>query len=192
VKKIACLLGGPRQNGNSQQITRKIVAAAEALGATAEFFPLYELNYSGCVACMACKTTAEECVLRDDLTEVLRAVREADILIVASPVYFAHITGPLKSALDRMYSLMAPTYLSGGPISRLAPGKQCVIVLTQGAPDADAFAGVFPTLAQFLGPDWFGYQMHQIRGVGLGLPGAAAEDAALMAQAEELGKRLME
>jgi len=191
MKKIACLLGSPRQNGNSQLIARKITETAEALGATAEFFPLYELNYDGCIACMACKKTSEECVLRDDLTAVLRAIREADILIVASPVYFAHITGPLKSALDRMYSLMAPTYLSGGPISRLAPGKQCAIVLTQGAPDLDAFANVFPTLAQFLGPDWFGYQMHLVRGAGLGVPGVAAEHADLMQQAEELGRKLM-
>ena len=192
MKKIACLLGSPRQNGNSQLIAHKIAEAAQALGATAEFFPLYKLNYSGCVACMACKKTSEECVLRDDLTEVLRAIREADILIVASPVYFAHITGPLKSALDRLYSLMAPTYLSGGPISRLAPGKQCAIVLTQGAADPEAFANIFPTLAQFLGPDWFGYQMHLIRGLGLGVPGIAAEDEALMQQAEELGRKLME
>jgi multimeric flavodoxin WrbA len=149
------------------------------------------MAYSGCIACMGCKKTSEECVLRDDLTDALRAMREADILIIASPVYFGQITGPLKCAMDRMYSHMAPTYLSGGPISRLAPGKHCLIVLTQGAPDPNAFADVFPGLAHFLGPDWFGYHMHLLRAVGMAAPGAAAEDAELMAQAEALAQELV-
>jgi len=191
MKKIVALLGSPRAGSNSALIAQKIMDTAAPLGAESQAFALYQMDYSGCIACMACKKTTEECVLRDDLTAALRAIREADILIIASPVYFGQITGPTKSALDRLYSLMAPTYLSGGPISRLAPGKQCVIVLTQGAPDAEAFAGIYPGLAHFLGPDWFGYEMHLLRGIGLGVPGAAAEDAALMGQAEALAQQLM-
>jgi multimeric flavodoxin WrbA len=191
MKKIVALLGSPRTGSNSALIAQKIMDTAAGLGAESQAFTLYKMDYSGCIACMGCKKTAEECVLRDDLTQALHAIRDADVLIVASPVYFAHITGPLKSALDRLYSLMAPTYLSGGPISRLAPGKQCVVVLTQGADDPDAFANIFPTLAQFLGPNWFGYEMHLIRGLGLGLPGAVAEKTELMGQAEELAKQLM-
>ena len=192
MKKIVALLGSPRKGSNSSLIAQKIIDSAAALGAESEVYTLYPLEYSGCIACMACKKTAEECVLRDDLTTPLHAIRDAVVLIIASPVYFAHITGPLKCALDRMYSLMAPTYLSGGPISRLAPGKQCVIVLTQGAGDPEAFSNIFPALSQFLGPQWFGYEMHLIRGIGLGAPGAAAENAGLMAEAEALGKKLMQ
>ncbi|MGE5531891.1 MAG: flavodoxin family protein [Bacteroidota bacterium] len=192
MKKIVCLLGSPRLKSNSEIIARAITASAGELGATAEFFRLYKLNYSGCIACMGCKKTSDECVLRDDLTEVLRAVRAADILIVASPVYFAGLPGPLKSAIDRMYSFMNPTYLQGVDVSRLAPGKKCVFILTQGAPDEEAFADVFPPYEGFFGPHWFGYEMHLIRGVGLSVPGAAADDAALMEAAAKLGKQLME
>jgi multimeric flavodoxin WrbA len=192
MKKIACLLGSPRQNGNSQLLAQKISDAAVALGATAEFFPLYKLKYSGCVACLGCKKTSDECVLRDDLTQLLRAVREADVLIIASPVYFAGLPGPLKSVIDRMYSYLNPTYLQGTDVTRLAPGKKCVFILTQGAPDAQAFAEVFEPYERFFGPDWFGYEMHLIRGIGLSVPGAAGEDAALMQQAEDLGRKLME
>lgn len=192
MKKIVALLGSPRAGSNSALIVQKVIDAAAAAGeVTSESFELYKIDFSGCIACMGCKKSAEECVLRDDLTHALRAIREADVFILASPVYFGQITGPVKCAIDRMYSLMAPTYLSGGPVSRLAPGKQCVIVLTQGAPDENAFADVFPQLSHFLGPQWFGFDMHLLRGVGLSMPGAAADNAALMAQAEELGKQLM-
>lgn len=191
MKKIACLLGSPRQNGNSQLLARKIAETAEALGATTEYFPLYKLNFSGCLACLGCKKTSDECVLRDDLTDVLRKVQEADLLIVASPVYFAGLPGPLKSAIDRMYSYLNPTYLQGKDVTRLAPGKQCVFILTQGAPDLAAFAELFGPYESFFGPGWFGYEMHLLRAVGMSVPGAAGEDAALMAQAEELGKKLM-
>jgi multimeric flavodoxin WrbA len=192
MKKIVCLLGSPRAKSNSEIIARAITASAGELGVTAEFFPLYKLNYSGCIACMGCKKTSDECVLRDDLTEVLRAVRAADILIVASPVYFAGLPGPLKSAIDRMYSFLNPTYLQGVDISRLAPGKKCVFILTQGAPDKEAFADVFAPYEGFFGPHWFGYEMHLLRGVGLSVPGAAADDATLMDTAARLGKQLMQ
>jgi multimeric flavodoxin WrbA len=190
--KIACLLGSPRQHGNSQTIAAKIIETAEGLGATAQVFPLYKLNYSGCIACLGCKKGAEECVLRDDLTEVLRAVREADILIVAAPVYFAGLPGPLKSVIDRMYSFLTETYLTGKDVSRLAPGKKCVFVLTQGQPDANAFAEVFNPYKGFFGPGWFGYEMHLLRGIGLSAPTAAGDNADLMQQAQELGKKLVE
>ncbi len=191
MKKIVALLGSPRTGSNSALIAERIIASASALGATSETFALYKLNYSGCVACMGCKKSSDECVLRDDLTHALRAIREADILILATPVYFGQITGPMKCAIDRMYSFVPPEYLTGGSKTRLAPGKHCVFITTQGAPDPAAFADLTAIYEMFFGPGWFGFETHVLRGLGLSAPGAAAENAALMQQAEELGKQLM-
>lgn len=191
MKKIVCLLGSPRPKSNSEIIARGITASAESLGATAKFFRLYKLDYSGCIACMGCKRTSDECVLRDDLTQVLRAIREADVLLVATPVYFAGVTGPVKCAIDRMYSFMPPTYITGGPRTRLEPGKQCVFILTQGAADPQAFAGVSSDYEDFFGPDWFGYETHVVRACGMSERGAAGEDEALMKQVDELAQRLL-
>ena len=91
-----------------------------------------------------------------------------------------------------MYSFLTPTYISGENVSRLAPGKHCVFILTQGSPDEQAFAELFAPYERFFGPDWFGYHMHLLRGVGLSKPTDAGECEALMEQAEELGKALME
>lgn len=191
MKKIACLLGSPRPKGNSQLIARRIISVAEGLGAEARVFELYKLKYSGCVACLGCKKGADHCVLKDDLAEALEAVREADILLVATPVYFGQVTGPMKSAIDRMYSFLNPSYLQGHDATRLAPGKKCAFIITQGAPDENAFAGLYPTYEGFFGPDWFGYEMHLLRACGMSVPGEAEKHEDLMAKVDALARELM-
>jgi multimeric flavodoxin WrbA len=191
MKKIVAIVGSPRLNGNSATLARKVMDTAETLGASSQTFNLYTLEFRGCVACMACKQKADECVLCDDLTDALEAVREADILILASPVYFGDVTGEMKCFIDRMYSLMTPEYLTGGNPSRLAPGKKCLMILTQGYPGEERFGEAYGRYAQFLGPGWFGYEMHQLRGLGLRMPDDAAANVELLAQAEALGRQLM-
>jgi multimeric flavodoxin WrbA len=164
---------------------------AEGVGAEIAIYRLYELNFRGCTACLACKRTSEECVLKDDLAPVLRAVRQADGLILASPIYFGQITGELKSFIDRMYSMLAPGYLSSSDRSRLSPGRKCGFITTQGNPSPEVFANVFPTYEGFLGPEWMGYETRAIRGLGLGDPTAAAASDELMSQARAMGEWLV-
>ncbi|MEN6544657.1 MAG: flavodoxin family protein [Armatimonadia bacterium] len=190
MKKIACLLGSPRSGGNSETIARKIIETAEAQGASASIFALCKMDFKGCCACLACKKGLDECAVQDDLTEALDAIREADILIIASPVYFGQLTGVMKMAVDRMYSFVDVGYLTGGNRTRLAKGKKCAFILTQGAPE-DVFPHAYTDYADFFGPDWFGYEMHLIRGLGLNKPTDAGENADLMKQAEELGRKVM-
>ncbi len=191
MKKVLCIVGSPRRTGGCQALVRKVVETCEKLGAEAQVYSVYDMDFRGCVACMACKTGSEECVLRDDLTPVLRAMKEADILVLASPIYFGDVTGELKKAIDRMYSLMTPEYLTGGNPSRLAPGKKCLFITTQGYPGEDRFGGPLETYGGFLGPGWFGYEMHFLRGLGLRAPSDASVNPELMGQAEELARKLM-
>jgi len=191
MKKIVCISGSPRKDSNSLAIAQRVMDAAGELGAESQTFRLFDIAFDDCIACMGCKTGAEECVHQDGLTPVLEAVREADILILASPIYFAQVTGKLKCFLDRMYSFIKPNFHAIPDPSRLAPGKKCVMILTQGNPDRELFAGVFDTYAHGLGPHFIGYEMHLLRGLGLGVGGAARGDAELMAKAEALGRQLV-
>jgi multimeric flavodoxin WrbA len=85
---IVCLLGSPRPKGNSAAIAGRFVETAETLGAEVRTFALNKLNYQGCQACMTCKTKLDKCVLKDDLADVLDAVHEADVLVMATAIYF--------------------------------------------------------------------------------------------------------
>src|SRR4030067_2638916 len=94
--KIVCVLGSPRLKGNSALLARRFCDTAQKLGAEIQTYALNQLNYRGCQACMTCKTKLDRCVLKDDLTEVLEAVREADVLVMATPIYMLDIAGELK------------------------------------------------------------------------------------------------
>jgi multimeric flavodoxin WrbA len=140
--KIVAVLGSPRAAGNSALITDRFLQAARKLGAETQSFALNMLKYRGCQACMACKKSSDKCVLKDDLAEVLDAVQGADVLVMASPVYYGDVTAQMKAFFDRTYSYFTPDYLQPDKKrSRLAGGKKFVFVLTQGQPDEKYFTG---------------------------------------------------
>ena len=95
--KVTCLLGSPREKGNSAALAKKFCKTAESLGASIRTVSLNTLNFRGCQGCMACKTKLDKCALEDDLTEVLEAIRETDVLVLASPVYYWDVSSQLKT-----------------------------------------------------------------------------------------------
>lgn len=155
--RVAALLGSPRGKSNSSFFARHFLAAARNKGAEVQEFSLNQLNYKACQGCYACKTRLEHCVLQDDLTPVLKAVKDSDLIVMASPVYYAHVTAQLKSFIDRTFSYLPPTYYTGENTSRLTPGKTIVLFLTQGHKDAELFAPkIYNDIA-------FGFHFHHIK-----------------------------
>ena len=112
--KIVAVLGSPRPQGNSAGLARKFLGAARELGAEVQEYQLNKLNFQGCQGCRTCKTKSEACILEDDLAEVLAAIKEADLLVLASPVYFGEITGQMKLFFDRTYSYLQPGFQQPG------------------------------------------------------------------------------
>ncbi len=190
MKKITCILGSPRTNGNTETISRRIISEAEKLGAGYDVFKLNDLSYKGCQGCKRCKKDSIKCVVNDDLTQVLDSAMNSDILIFASPIYFGQLTGQIKMVLDRMYSFLKPTYITEADGSRISKGKKFVLVTSQGNPNPSDFQ-IFDEMS-----NWFkfiGYtDCYQIRGLGLNSPNDASKDDNLMNQAAELGKTIME
>jgi multimeric flavodoxin WrbA len=136
--KVLCLLGSPREKGNSAAVANRFCAAAERLGAEVQAFALNKLEYRGCQDCMACKTKLDNCALEDDLSEVLDAVYETDVLVLASPVYYGDLSSQLKGFIDRSYSYLASDYLTNPKSTRLPGGKKLVFILIQGNPDQES------------------------------------------------------
>jgi multimeric flavodoxin WrbA len=165
--KIVCLLGSPRKGGNSSTIARHLIATADSLGADTRTFELNSLSYRGCQGCYACKTTLDHCILKDDLTGVLEAVRAADAVVLASPVYYGDFSGQLKCFIDRTFSYLVPDYVTNKTPSRLTPGKKLVFIITQGNPDKKLFADIYPRYDKFL--KWYGFAGSTlIRACGVG------------------------
>lgn len=99
-KKVLILSGSPRKNGNSDLLCEEFMRGAAESGHRVEKIRVAEKNIGFCRACYACKETGV-CVIRDDMAEVLQKMIDADVLVLASPVYFYSIDAQLKAVIDR-------------------------------------------------------------------------------------------
>ena len=187
--KIVALLGSPRSDKNSATIANRVTATAAELGAEVSTYELNRLTYRGCQGCYACKKASEQCVLNDDLTEVLAAVQAADAVVLASPVYYGDVSAQLKGFIDRCYSYLKSDYLTNPKPSRLGP-KKLVFVLTQGNPDAESFADIFPRYDGFF--KWMGVtESRLIRACGIGPASVDAVPEQSLVQAEMAARAVM-
>ena len=188
--KTVCILGSPRSRGNSAIIAERLCSEIEGLDSEVRTFVLNDLTYRGCQACMICKTKLERCVLKDDLTEVLDSVREADLLVLATPVYFSDVTSQMKGFIDRMYSYLVADYRTNPQKSRLSPGKKLVFIQVQARPDEHKFADVFPRYEEFL--EWYGFQQrHHIRCWGIRELGEVKDHEEVFIRTDDVAKRVM-
>ena len=183
--KIVAILGSPRSKSNSTALARKIVERAGTLGAETQEFALNKLQFKGCQACETCKTKLDHCVLRDDLTPILEAVKEADAIIMASPNYFGEVSGQFKSFFDRTYSLLNPDFSS-----RLKPGKSSVFIFAQGQPNLNLYADVHPRYEMWFNRYGFTHN-YLLRMNGPRPADSVAQRPDLITQAEEIANNLM-
>lgn len=104
--KVIAINGSPRKTWNTATLLAKALEGAAAQGAETELVHLYDLDYKGCISCLACKTRGGKsygtCALNDALTPVLQRIIAADALIVGSPIYFGSVTGETRSFLERL------------------------------------------------------------------------------------------
>jgi multimeric flavodoxin WrbA len=142
--KIVCLLGSPRRTGNSTHLAEHFLAHAKQCGATVQSYCLNELQIKGCQACEACKKGRDDCVIADDLQPALTAVVDADLLVLASPVYYGDVSAQLKMFIDRCYSFLKPGYIALEQPNRLPQRKPLLFILAQGHRDKSAFADIIP------------------------------------------------
>lgn len=99
-KKVLILSGSPRKGGNSDILCDEFAKGAADAGHEVEKIRVAEKSIGYCRACYACKETGN-CVIKDDMAEVLQKMIDADVLVLASPVYFYSIDAQLKAVIDR-------------------------------------------------------------------------------------------
>jgi multimeric flavodoxin WrbA len=189
--KIVTLLGSPRTKGNSAAIAGRFTETAENLGAETKTFALNKLTFRGCQACMACKGKLDHCALDDDLTEVLDEIRDADVLVLAAPVYFGDVTAQMKMFIDRTYSYYVPDFMTKPIPGRLPLGKKLVFIQAQGQASEKMFNDIYPKYELFF--QFLGFKNNElIRACGVNEAKDAEKREDIMNLAEETARRAME
>lgn len=99
-KKVLILSGSPRKGGNSDILCDEFAKGAKESGHIVEKIRVAEKNIGYCRACYACKQSGI-CAIKDDMAEILQKMIDADVIVLASPVYFYSIDAQLKALIDR-------------------------------------------------------------------------------------------
>lgn len=100
-KKILVLSASPRKGGNSDLLCDQFVKGAQEVGSPAEKIFLCDKKIGYCTACDYCTTHHGTCVHKDDMPAILEKMIQADVLVLASPVYFYTLDAQMKTLIDR-------------------------------------------------------------------------------------------
>lgn len=146
--KILVLNGSPRPNGNTKGMVDAFQEGAVSAGHQVEVMDVCHMKVNGCLACEYCHTKGRgECVQKDDMQKVYKLLKEAEMLVLASPIYYRGISGQLKCVIDRFYSAAYPT--------KPPKLKKVAMILSSG--DADMYDGaMFSFQGDFL--DYLGLE----------------------------------
>lgn len=130
MKKIIIIDGGPRKTFNTASILKKVAEGANSVseGIEVKSYRLYDIDYKGCMSCLACKIKGKAvniCKFKDALTPILEEIAEADGLVLGSPNYFGEITGQMRAFLERL----AFPWLSYNDYSQTAPKRMPVLLI---------------------------------------------------------------
>ena len=123
-KKIIILNGSPRRTGNTSALTTSFTKGAKDSGNTVTEFFLDEMNIHGCKGCFGGgKNPDSPCVQKDDMDQIYPIYKEADLVVLATPLYYWTISGQLKTAFDRLFAVA-----ECDPNCR-NPKKECVLLM---------------------------------------------------------------
>lgn len=99
-KKILIISSSPRKGGNSDLLCDEFIRGASEAGHKTEKVFLRDKNIHYCIGCGVCNSTAK-CVQSDDMEQILESMVEADVIVLATPVYFYTMDAQLKTLIDR-------------------------------------------------------------------------------------------
>ena len=120
--KVLGIAGSPRRDGNTDHLLQQVIAGASSHGAETKTIILSELNIAPCRHCDGCIKTGK-CVVDDDMQWLHIDLREADHIVLASPIFFMGVTAQTKAMIDRCQALWVIKYVLKLPEAS-NPGKE--------------------------------------------------------------------
>ncbi len=123
-KKILILNGSPHLHGNTSLLCKAFKDGAEQAGNKVSQFNLCQMKIAGCIGCMkGGKDPLSPCVIKDDMDSIYPVYEKADLVVLASPMYYWNFSGQLKCAFDRLFAVAEcnPEYLN--------PVKEVILIM---------------------------------------------------------------
>jgi multimeric flavodoxin WrbA len=173
------LNGSPHPEGNTAFALNQMAEVFEENGVKAEILQVGSRAIRGCTGCGSCYKT-RKCVFDDLVNEVSEKLRDADGLVLGSPVYYASPNGTLLSFLDRLF------YSSGNVDKRMKVGASFVVARRGGCTASMDVLNKYFTISQMpVAPSTYWNIIHGSK------PGEAAQDAEGIRTVRNLAKNMV-
>jgi multimeric flavodoxin WrbA len=182
-KSVLIVKGSPRTNGNSAALADQVYTGAKQSGAEVEAINIAEMDIRPCDACDVCAESHGGCIVGDDMQALYPKLTQADVIVLAFPIYWFTINAQMKLFIDRWYALNSED-------GYLLRGKQLALVFVYGDTDLYTSGGInaihtFEALSRYIGME--------IAGMVYGTAekeGEAEQQPELMEKAFKLGEKV--
>jgi multimeric flavodoxin WrbA len=180
---IVAIVSSPKKGGNTDKIVGSIVEGAKENGKDVKVYHLNQLKGAiGCQACFACKKTGY-CIQKDDLAEILTAIRESEGIVLSTPVYFGEACAQLRLLLDRFFGYMGADFAPN-----IAPGKKVATIVTCGG-GVDAANALAAKIEGTMAGAFKFEPIGKIVFADGNSPDALSKDTNVLAEAKAIGKK---
>jgi len=188
--RVLGLFGSPRRGGNTEILLEEVLRGAEKEGAKVERLYLSDFTITPCKECHGCDETGN-CIILDDMEKIYPKLLEADVVILASPIFFYGVTAWTKALIDRSQALWVRKYLLKEPSLGKEGKKRKGFFISLGATKGQkVFEGSILTVKYFfdvLNADYAGDLLFR----GVEAKGDILKHPEALQQAFEAGRRLV-
>ncbi len=146
--KVLGIFGSPRVGGNTDLLLERFLEGAESKGAQIIRLYLRDKSFSPCLEIYACLKDGE-CCLQDDMQEIYSLLREADVIALASPIFFYGVSAHAKAMIDRCQTFWVEKYILKRPIRPQGRERKGVFLSVAGSRGERAFEGAHLTVKYF-------------------------------------------
>ena len=164
-KKVLIISTSLRGGSNSDILANECAKGAKEAGHDVELLSLKGKDIKYCIGCLSCQRNGM-CVLKDDVADIMAKVKDAEVIVYATPIYYYEMCGQMKTLLDRLNPLYSTDYSF----------RDIYMIATAAENDESAFEKA--SLKGMVG------------GGGIDAANIAASHADVMKKAYELGKKL--
>lgn len=187
--KIIALNGSPRRDGNTEVLLLEALKPLREAGHEVRVFPLNFMNFKPCQDCGGCRTTGL-CIHSDDMSKIYDAIREAERIILASPIFFYSLSAQTKAMVDRCQAFWCEKYLLKKCIPPGPQGKKGLLLLVGGMEKDDGMQSAEAVAKAFFRTVSVPEHETLFFG-GVDAKGDVSKHPTALQEAYEAGKRLM-
>lgn len=187
--KVIAFNGSPRPEGNTELLLNAALKPISEEGHQVRLFKLNLMRIKPCQDCGGCEKTGQ-CIIKDDMEEIYDAIREADRIILASPIFFFGLSAQAKAMIDRCQAFWCEKYLLKRSIPPGPFGRKGLLLLVGGMKNDIGIECAGATAKAFFRT--ISVPEHEAVSLkGIDEKGAILEHPTALKQGEEAGKKLV-